>query len=175
MTTDSDLDLTQQTECRCNWSSLSSSDIVQSDWEENSDDNSKTRKVSFTVTLTQVMGPKHSQLSETQVRQNYKNINQWFWWTCLPVRENFHLRCRWCSLKATRVACTQSTSKQSTPGFHTRIPFTSPHTSACLVSPHNSQVLWSFAKLNIGSQFGELQKVWAQITFAYWSELTLTY
>ena len=49
---------------------LFSLDIVLNDWETNdTDDNiySKTRKVSFTLSLTHPMGPKHSQVTETQV------------------------------------------------------------------------------------------------------------
>ncbi|CAG7729719.1 unnamed protein product [Allacma fusca] len=42
-------------------------DIVQCPWQQSSDGSQKIRQVSFTVTLNHVMGPKHSQVTESQV------------------------------------------------------------------------------------------------------------
>ena len=45
-------------------------DMVQNDWQHMHTDDanySKTREVSFTLSLTHPMGPKHSRVTETQV------------------------------------------------------------------------------------------------------------
>lgn len=44
------------------------SDLTQSAWMHNSQTGQKTRVVTLTVTITQVIGPKSAQVTETQVR-----------------------------------------------------------------------------------------------------------
>ena len=51
-------------------SNFSSLDMVQHEWETIKTDNihyNKTREISFTLSLTHPMGPKHSRVTETQV------------------------------------------------------------------------------------------------------------
>jgi len=41
--------------------------MIQSEWQLGSDGNQKVREISFTVTLNQMMGPRHAQVTESQV------------------------------------------------------------------------------------------------------------
>ena len=52
-------------------------DMAQNDWHPSQKDNihySKTREVSFTLSLTHPMGPKHSRVTETQVGKKMHGV-----------------------------------------------------------------------------------------------------
>lgn len=52
--------------------SRKTTDLVQTDWVEEPKDNTKVRKVNQTVNLTQAIGPKSSNVSETQVSWTFR-------------------------------------------------------------------------------------------------------